>query len=203
MRGATRRGRLSSRESTPGVQMLGQADRGGEVVTSRANRQRTRADANEPRWLASRSAGPPTDSFKIFARFDFGNWLYPHDCLASFVEKVRDLRFVTMRAIRHAAMQGRSDARHDRGRSRAGSPLSQRKARSRRRRLLRTCNLKMAISHCRSEHRRNRCGCRRPPVAAATLPRVSIRQQQHQRLQQERTFQQAQSLQVANDHSQP
>ena len=31
--------------------------------------------------------------------------MYPPDCLASLVEKVRDLPFVTMNAIRHAAKQ--------------------------------------------------------------------------------------------------
>lgn len=42
-------------------------------------------------------------SEEIFAQFDSGAWLYPPDCLASLVEKVRDLPFVTMNAIRYAA----------------------------------------------------------------------------------------------------
>jgi FRG domain-containing protein len=44
-------------------------------------------------------------SEELFARFDCGAWLYPPDCLASLVEKLRDLPFVTMHAIRHAARQ--------------------------------------------------------------------------------------------------
>lgn len=44
-------------------------------------------------------------SEEIFAKFDNGSWLYPPDCLASLVEKLRDLPFVTMHAIRHAARQ--------------------------------------------------------------------------------------------------
>jgi hypothetical protein len=44
-------------------------------------------------------------SAELFERFDGGAWLYPPDCLASLVEKLRDLPFVTMHAIRHAAEQ--------------------------------------------------------------------------------------------------
>jgi FRG domain len=44
-------------------------------------------------------------SAEIFARFDNGDWLYPPDCLASLVEKLRDLPFITTHAIRHAAKQ--------------------------------------------------------------------------------------------------
>ena len=44
-------------------------------------------------------------SLELFERFDGGAWLYPPDCLASLVEKLRDLPFVTMHAIRHAARQ--------------------------------------------------------------------------------------------------
>ena len=41
----------------------------------------------------------------LFRRFDSGRYLFPADCLASLVEKIRDLPFVTMHAIRHAAKQ--------------------------------------------------------------------------------------------------
>jgi hypothetical protein len=44
-------------------------------------------------------------SEELFARFDNGSWLYPPDCLASLVEKLRDLPFVTMHAIRQAARE--------------------------------------------------------------------------------------------------
>lgn len=44
-------------------------------------------------------------SAEVFALFDNGSWLYPPDCLASLVEKLRDLPFVTMHAIRYAARQ--------------------------------------------------------------------------------------------------
>lgn len=44
-------------------------------------------------------------SAAIFARFDNGSWLYPPDCLASLIEKLDKLPFVTMHAIRHAARQ--------------------------------------------------------------------------------------------------
>jgi len=44
-------------------------------------------------------------SEELFARFHDGAWLYPPDCLAQLVEKLRDLPFVTMNAIRHAAKQ--------------------------------------------------------------------------------------------------
>lgn len=44
-------------------------------------------------------------SLEMFERFDGGAWLYPPDCLVSLVEKLRDLPFVTMHAIRHAAKQ--------------------------------------------------------------------------------------------------
>lgn len=44
-------------------------------------------------------------SEELFAKFDDGAWLYPPDCLASLVERLRDLPFVTMHAIRHAAKQ--------------------------------------------------------------------------------------------------
>ncbi len=44
-------------------------------------------------------------SLEMFERFDGGAWLYPPDCLASLVEKLRDLPFVTMHAIRHSAKQ--------------------------------------------------------------------------------------------------
>jgi len=44
-------------------------------------------------------------SAEILARFDNGAWLYPPDCLAELVEKLRDLSFVTMNAIRYAARQ--------------------------------------------------------------------------------------------------
>jgi hypothetical protein len=46
-----------------------------------------------------------TASMKIMAAFDNGYHLYPKDCLATLVKKVRDLPFVTMKAIRHAALQ--------------------------------------------------------------------------------------------------
>jgi hypothetical protein len=42
-------------------------------------------------------------SDELFEKFDQGAWLYPSDCLASLVEKLRELPFITMRAIRHAA----------------------------------------------------------------------------------------------------
>ena len=42
-------------------------------------------------------------SLAVFERFGGGAWLYPPDCLATLVEKLRDLPFVTMHAIRHAA----------------------------------------------------------------------------------------------------
>lgn len=44
-------------------------------------------------------------SLELLARFDGGAWLYPPDGLASLVEMLRDLRFVTMHAIRHAVRQ--------------------------------------------------------------------------------------------------
>jgi hypothetical protein len=44
-------------------------------------------------------------SAELFDLFDGGAWLYPPDCLASLVEKLRDLPFVTMHAIRYAAEQ--------------------------------------------------------------------------------------------------
>lgn len=44
-------------------------------------------------------------SEELFARFDNGAWLYPEDCLAQLVEQLRDLPFLTMQAIRHAAKQ--------------------------------------------------------------------------------------------------
>jgi hypothetical protein len=44
-------------------------------------------------------------SLELFEKFDDGAWLYPPDCLASLVEKLRDLPFITMHAIRHAARQ--------------------------------------------------------------------------------------------------
>lgn len=44
-------------------------------------------------------------SEELFARFDRGAWLYPPDCLASLIEKLRKLPFVTMHAIRYAARQ--------------------------------------------------------------------------------------------------
>jgi len=46
-----------------------------------------------------------TASAELFEKFDGGAWLYPPDCLASLVEKLRDLPFVTMHAIRHVAKQ--------------------------------------------------------------------------------------------------
>ena len=49
-------------------------------------------------FARSRSA-----SEELLARFDDGSWLYPPDCLASFIEKLRKLPFLTMHAIRHAA----------------------------------------------------------------------------------------------------
>jgi hypothetical protein len=44
-------------------------------------------------------------SLELFERFAHGAWLYPPDCLASLVEKLRDLPFITMHAIWHAARQ--------------------------------------------------------------------------------------------------
>jgi len=44
-------------------------------------------------------------SEELFDRFKRGKWVYPPDCLASLVEKLRDLPFVTMKALRHAAQQ--------------------------------------------------------------------------------------------------
>ncbi len=44
-------------------------------------------------------------SAEIFAQFNNGSWLYPPDCLVSLVDKLRNLPFVTMHAIRHAAVQ--------------------------------------------------------------------------------------------------
>lgn len=44
-------------------------------------------------------------SEQLITQFNGGSWLYPPDCLASLVEKLRDLPFVTLHAIRHAALQ--------------------------------------------------------------------------------------------------
>jgi hypothetical protein len=44
-------------------------------------------------------------SEELFAKFDESAWLYPPDCLASLVETVRDLPYVTTDAIRHVAKQ--------------------------------------------------------------------------------------------------
>jgi hypothetical protein len=44
-------------------------------------------------------------SEELFGRFDGGAWLYPPDCLASLIQKLRKLPFVTMHAIRYAAKQ--------------------------------------------------------------------------------------------------
>ena len=44
-------------------------------------------------------------SAELFANFGNGSWFYPPDCVASLVKKVRDLPFVTMRAIRHATFE--------------------------------------------------------------------------------------------------
>ncbi len=44
-------------------------------------------------------------SERVFELFEGGEYLYPPDCLASLVQKLRDLPFLTMHAIRHAAMQ--------------------------------------------------------------------------------------------------
>lgn len=42
-------------------------------------------------------------SSELFEMFSNGDWLYPPDSLALIVEKLRDLPFLTMNAIRHAA----------------------------------------------------------------------------------------------------
>lgn len=42
-------------------------------------------------------------SAELFEMFKNGDWLYPPDCLARIVEKLRDIPFLTMNAIRHAA----------------------------------------------------------------------------------------------------
>lgn len=61
----------------------------------------------------------------LFARFDDGAWLYPPDCLASLVGKLRDLPFVTMHAIRHAARQdGQPSEEVDSGAERAAQFLN-------------------------------------------------------------------------------
>lgn len=44
-------------------------------------------------------------SEQLLAQFDDGYRLYPPDCLATLVERLRDLPFVTMNAIRHAARE--------------------------------------------------------------------------------------------------
>lgn len=41
----------------------------------------------------------------IFARFGRGRWLYPPDCLASLVQKLAKLPFITTHGMRHAARQ--------------------------------------------------------------------------------------------------
>jgi FRG domain len=58
-----------------------------------------------PHVAACEFAHSKTASAELFEKFDGGAWLYPPDCLASLVEKLRDLPFVTMHAIRHAARQ--------------------------------------------------------------------------------------------------
>ncbi len=42
-------------------------------------------------------------SAELFEMFKNGEWLYPPDSLAQMVEKLRDLPYLTMNAIRHAA----------------------------------------------------------------------------------------------------
>lgn len=42
-------------------------------------------------------------SAELFEMFSNGDWLYPPDSLALIVERLRDLPFLTMNAIRHAA----------------------------------------------------------------------------------------------------
>jgi hypothetical protein len=44
-------------------------------------------------------------SLELFEKFTHGASLYPPDCLAPLVKKLRDLPFITMHAIRHAARQ--------------------------------------------------------------------------------------------------
>lgn len=58
-----------------------------------------------PHVTAIEFAHSKSASDDIFSRFDKGSWLYPPDCLASLVEKLRDLPFVTMHAVRHAARE--------------------------------------------------------------------------------------------------
>jgi FRG domain len=44
-------------------------------------------------------------SAQVFKWFNNGQWLMPPDCLVNLVSKVRDLPFVTVEAVRHAAKQ--------------------------------------------------------------------------------------------------
>jgi len=47
----------------------------------------------------------PEASAQVFKWFNNGQWLMPPDCLVNLVAKVRDLPFVTVEAVRHAAKQ--------------------------------------------------------------------------------------------------
>lgn len=60
---------------------------------------------NVPHVSAFEFAHSKAASAELFDKFNGGAWLYPPDCLASLVEKLRDLPFVTMHAIRYATKQ--------------------------------------------------------------------------------------------------
>jgi FRG domain len=58
-----------------------------------------------PHVTAIEFAHSKSASRELFDQFANGSWLYPPDCLATLVEKLRDLQFVTMHAIRHAVRE--------------------------------------------------------------------------------------------------